>query len=327
MRAIAILVLMTACGGAQDTHETVPDPVAAAEVAEPVNPLALLPASSLGVVTVDFSRLRESAHYATLVRWVDLIPDMTPERAQAIRTVLERGEVAHLALVEERSRLNLGSIYVRGDFDMNAAQSLLRTIVDESVQHELQPRDVEGYPGFGDARAALVEIEPGSYVIGPYNHLQPALRSPVVPEAMSNPQVVEARAGLSGTTVVSGWVVGSEPVWAEVVSAIPIDPSMVRTVQGGAFELDLPGDLNVVAHARGESDASAQALSNRLNQQVDELTGSFAARALGLGVIGEGFSSSAEGPMTTARLSMTQVDVTSLMERFEGFLRLSAAAR
>lgn len=322
---IVLLALALACGGSDEPEDATEVGTAGAEeviAPPPLDPLALLPAESLGVTTIDLGRLRASPYYATFHGWLDLLPDLTHAQREAAERALANAEIAHIATVDRPCSSKcwtLGSVYVAGPMDPATANATLQQFVRGD---RFAPREVAGLPAFGDAQGAMVTVEDGKYLLGPTQYIEPPLRQARRPHAESNAAVASALAALGSESTLRGWVVGDATTRAVLARETPFSTDVTELMQGAAFRVDLANGLILEVVATATDPNAAAALSAALRREVDALTGSLPARAMGLGVLGTSTQIAVEGASVRATLRLDDAQFRSLLGRADSLLRL-----
>ncbi len=313
------LGLAAACGGAQVSSEMPPEQADVTEAPPPPDPLSYLPADASGVVRVNLAAVRRWPHLSFVRRSLASATSATPERERAFDELLDRGDELHFALAPRESGRppELAALAIKGRFEPGAGQTLLRRIIAPNVAAQLNPVEVEGYPGLGDSDAALVEVGDGLYVVGAYRSIRPALATPAHPAALGSPTVQALLRSLpAGVAAVEGWLVGDEYARA-LLAMTPLGSEVGSTFEGVAFRLDLSSGADLAARARTSSAADATRLAGDLRRFADGLTQSFLARAAGLDVLGAGLAISTEGSDVVARLQVAEADLVPLLEFLE----------
>lgn len=321
-----VLVSALACGGSEepDDDATEVGTAGAEEVAAPppLDPLALLPVDSLSVTTIDIGRLRTSPYYPTLHGWLDLLPDLTPTQRQAAESALESAEIAHVATVDRPCSSKcwtLGSIFVATSMDPATANATLQQFVRGET---FAPREVAGLPAFGNSAGAMVTVESGKYLLGQTEYIEPPLRQAQRPRAESNAAVAGAVQRLGAESTLRGWVVGNATTQTVLARETPFSQDVTSLAQGAAYRVDLADGLILEAVVTTSDPESAARLSNALRREVDSLTGSLPARAMGLGVLGTSTQIAVEGAQVRATLRLTDAQLRPLLNRADNMLRL-----
>ncbi len=313
---LCMLGLLAACGGATpqpDTPQSQPEPVVAAPTRP--DPVALLPRETVGVVTVDVPLLRASPHWPVLRDLYASSLSEAPERRRALDELLEKAERVEQALVAGGGSvpIELGAVVVQGRFERGDGARLLAQLADERAAARMNPVQVEGRPGLGDGEAALVEVDQGLYLVGPYRRIRPPLRSPERPPALGGSVVRELLAQVPAEgAALHGWLdvpggVDSLPVPAWVHEILSV-------VEAVAARVDLSAGLDALLRARMSSPAAADRVARELSAKVDTLAPSMIVRALGLDSVFSALELNAAGGDVVVRLQLGVDELAPIVE-------------
>ncbi len=328
---LSIVLALVACGSTQETGDTTPEPVDVAEVEapRPLDPLSVLPRATISVVTVDIARLRTSPYYPTVHGWLDLLPDMTPERRQALETVITTTDRAMFAMVSRGDRsAELGAIYFEGRFAEGQIGDLLRTIAAPPQAERFQEVQIGDYSGVGDDDAAVLQLEDGKYIMGPHQYIRESLQSPQRPASLSDANVAALEQALGATpAAIRGWVQLDASAQRLLARESDLPAELVEQLLAGAFVVDFADGATAEALGQTTSPQVAAQLAEVLQAEVDRYTTGLPARAAGLHLLNEGMTVAPDAERVRLNFAMSNEDTTALLSRLDNLFRLMLAAR
>ena len=324
---VLALVLSFACGGGDAEEDVTEIGTTGGEVEPPppppLDPLALMPVDSLTVTTFEVGRLRTSPYYPTVHGWLELISEISPRQREAIDVALASTELAHVSLVNQPCATKcwtLASIFLASSMDASAANAALQQAVEDET---FAPREVVGLPAFGNSQGAMVNVEPGKYLLGPFQYIEPPLQQPERPRAETNAAVASAMQALAGgDAMIRGWVVGDATTQSLLARETPFSARLTSMVLGAAYRAELSNGLVLDVVATTADPASASTLADALRSEIDALTSGLPARAMGIRVLGEATTVRVVGNQAHLTLQLSDEQLRPLLRRVDGLLRL-----
>ncbi len=297
---------------------TDPTDVAAAVAQPAVDPFALMPANTFGVVRVDVAQLRSSPYVQIVLDWIREAEPLGEGREAKLDAILNGADTAFFAISED----DLGSVVFSGDFAEGELDSAIQGL------GTFQRGQVAGREAMVSSDAALVTLDARTYLLAP-SSAAPGLLMQTTRPARLNEQAftdVSDRVGMSaGTFRFAG--VACPCIRDTLVRKIPgMTAALAESIVSyGASAEASNGIQGEVVVTMSDAD-SAQQLATIANDLLGQIGGNIALRAMGLGDVLAGISTRVEGNTVVGAVNLDDQTVRDTLQRVRAFALLALQA-
>ncbi|HJL06260.1 MAG TPA: hypothetical protein RMH85_20395 [Polyangiaceae bacterium LLY-WYZ-15_(1-7)] len=326
--ALGALLAFACGGGATPEGGTTPVEVSEAPPPPPFDPMAYMPADTYAVAEIDVAQVLASPYFETVWGWAELIDELDPNLIARVRSALDRTERVILPFASNRSGRSpeLGAVILVGRYEPGELEGFLREAADSE---DFQDLEIAGHRGIGNDDGALIQLDPGAWILGPRYTLDTVIANPARPAVLADARYLEAQQQLTiaQPAVVVTMATVNDVARTFVRRETPLSSEQAAHVQSGAAAVSVQSGVQGEIVVRTDDPALAQALAAEAQQGLGEAGQSMEARAMQLHTVAEQTEVQQDGTDVRVRMGLAAQEVEGMLGALDAFIQLALQAR